>query len=188
MNNEEKKTNTLNDSSNAIVEEIEDVQDIKNDIMRYTNNKLSFLLCILAIIFSVANFLICYKVNSTATSTDAITNFKLGFDLLINVILIIALFLLAEKTKAYNKKSSYYCIGLGVFQVARIFFIPLSYYLAHIDYVNSTDTAYGLDIGGFIWCIILLLLSAASLVGAALINLKKCKTLDEHLTKIGAKK
>ncbi len=176
MNNEEKKTDFISES-----EEIEDVKDIKDDILRYTNNKLSYWLCLLAIVFNVANFLICYKVNSNQSSS--ITNYKLGFDLLINVILIIAFFLLAEKTKAYNKKSSYYCIGFGAFQIVRIFFIPLSYYLTNLD---VSETAYGLDVGSFIWCIVLLVCSSASLIAAALINLKKCDTLNKHLKKIGA--
>lgn len=183
MNNEEKKTDFISES-----EEIEDVKDIKDDILRYTNNKLSYWLCLLAIVFNVANFLICYKVNSTASSSSSITNYKLGFDLLINVILIIAFFLLAEKTKAYNKKSSYYCIGFGAFQIVRIFFIPLSYYLTNVNFNNPdvSETAYGLDVGSFIWCIVLLVCSSASLIAAALINLKKCDTLNKHLKKIGA--
>lgn len=181
MNNEEKKIDSINES-----EEIEDVQDIKDDILRYTNNKLSYWLCILAIVFNVANFLICYKVNST--QSISITNFRLGIDLLINVVLIIAFFLLAEKTKAYNKKSSYYCIGLGAFQIVRIFFIPLSYFITNMNYNNPDviETAYGLDIVGFIWCIVLLVCSAASLTAAAIINLIKCDTLNKHLKKIGA--
>ncbi len=170
MNNEE-----LNE-----IEEVEDVKDIKNDILRYTTNKLSFLLCILAIVFSVANFLIIYKTNSAATNTDQIANFKLGLDLLINVILIIVFFLLAEKTKAYKKNASYVCFGLAGVQVLRIFFLPLSYYLAYVD-----TGVYGITLVGFIWCIVLLLCSAASLVGAALINLKKYNTLQDHLKKIG---
>lgn len=166
-----------------IVDEVEDVTDIKNDILRYTTNKLSYWLCILAIVFNVANFLICYKINSAAAATDKIANFLLGLDLLVNVILIIVFFLLAEKTKAYKKEASYVCIGLAVVEVARIFIIPLSYYLAYVE-----TGSYGLDLIGFIWCIVLLILAAASLVGAALINLKKYNTLQDHLKKIGENK
>lgn len=48
------------------------------------------------------------------------------------------------------------------------------------------ETAYGLDIVGFIWCIVLLVCSALSLTAAAIINLMKCDTLNKHLKKIGA--
>ena len=64
--------------------------------MRYKNNGLSFWLCMLAIVFDVAMFLIIY------TTSSCTPNFELGLDLLINVLFLLAAFLTAEKTKAYK--------------------------------------------------------------------------------------
>ena len=69
-------------------------KDIKIDIMRYKANQSSFLLCILAIVLNVAMFLIVYK------ETNCVPSYLLGIDLIINVVFMLAAFLIAEKTKA----------------------------------------------------------------------------------------
>ena len=159
------------------------LHELHSDIMRYKNNSLSFWLCILAIVFNVAMFLIIYKdINCTP-------NVQLGIDLLINIIIMLAIFLLAEKTKTYNKRSGYFTIGLGAIEILRIFWIPLQYFLNYLSYINAPnhDTysgTIGLETGKFIWCCALLILAGLCLIYAGVECILKNKRLEEHLNNL----
>lgn len=156
------------------------LHELHSDIMRYKNNSASFWLCILAIVFNVAMFLIIYK------TTNCTPNVQLGIDLMINIIVLLAAFLIAEKTKAYNKKGAYFSIGLGVVEILRIFWIPLFYFTKYMEYLKVEDKGsysgiVGLDPNGFTWCCILLTAAGVSLIFAGVICLVKGKRLNEHL-------
>lgn len=157
-----------------------ELYDLRSDIMRYKKNSASFWLCILAIIFDVAMFLIIYK------ETNCVPNWALGIDLVLNIVIILAFFLTAEKTKAYSVSGSKTSYVLGVIQVVRIFWIPLTYfkeYLSCMEQINAGAeiVATGLNTGKFIWCFVLLVLSGLSSVFAGIICQKKAKRLQEHL-------
>ena len=141
-------------------------EEIKTDIMRYKNNGTSFWLSILAIIADVVMFVIIYK------RKECVPDFQMGFDLLINVIYMLAVFLIAEKTKAYNKKASYAAFIVAAIQIARIFWIPL-------NYLNN-----GLTVVQFWGCVGLIVLSAISLVAAGIVAIVKNNKLEAHLQKL----
>ena len=174
-------------------------QEIKTDIMRYKTNGLSFWLCMLAIVFNVAMFLIIY------TTSSCVPNFELGLDLLINVLFLLAAFLTAEKTKAYNKKAGYAALAIGAVEVIRIFWIPLKYFNlwkqwsvqvaeAKANYLAQGMTleemapllpvVNGLNSGQFTWCVILLILACLSMVGAGIVSILKANKLQAHLAKL----
>ena len=145
-------------------------QEIKTDIMRYKNNGTSFWLSILAIIADVVMFIIIYK------KKECVPDFQMGFDLLINVIYMLAVFLIAEKTKAYSKKASYAAFIVAAIQIARIFWIPL-------NYLNN-----GLTVVQFGWCVGLIVLSAVSLIVAGIVAINKNQRLEVHLKMLEEKR
>ena len=156
------------------------LHELHSDIMRYKTNTASFWLCILAIVCNVAMFLIIYK------TTNCTPNVQLGIDLLINVLVLLAAFLIAERTKAYNKNGAYGAIGLGVVEILRIFWIPLFYFTKYMEYLKVEDKGsytgiIGLDPNGFTWCCILLTAAGVSLIFAGIICLAKGKRLQDHL-------
>lgn len=161
-----------------------ELYDLRTDIMRYKKNSASFWLCILAICFDVAMFLIIYK------DANCVPNWALGIDLLINIIMILAFFLTAEKTKAYTLNGGYTAYVLGVIQIARIFWIPLTYF---IEWVNRQGeiaanpdanlSSIGLSSTKFIWCVALLIASAVASIIAGYICNAKHKRLEEHFKK-----
>ncbi len=156
------------------------LHELHSDIMRYKNNTASFWLCILGIVCNVAMFLIIYK------TTNCTPNVQLGIDLLINVLVLLAAFLIAERTKSYNKKGAYGAIALGTVEVLRIFWIPLYYFNKYMEYLKVEDKGsytgvIGLDPNGFTWCCILLTAAGVSLIFAGVICLIKEKRLEEHL-------
>lgn len=174
-------------------------EEIKTDIMRYKNNGLSFWLCMLAIIFNVAMFLIIY------TTRSCTSDYALGIDLLVNVVFMLAAFLAAEKTKAYNKTAGYVAIGLGAIEIARIFWIPLKYYKMWIGWSEKVavlkeqllaqgktpeqmapllPTVEGLSNVQFTWCVVLLVLTCLSLIAAGVVAIIKANKLNAHLAKL----
>ena len=178
-------------------------QEIKTDIMRYKTNGLSFWLCILAIVFDVAMFLIIY------TTSSCVPNFELGLDLLINVLFLLAAFLTAEKTKAYNKKAGYAALAIGAVEVIRIFWIPLKYFNlwkqwsvqvaeAKAKYLAQGMTleemapllpvVNGLNSTQFTWCVVLLILACLSMIGAGIVAILKANKLQAHLAKLQEKR
>ena len=175
-------------------------KEIKTDIMRYKNNGASFWLCMLAIILDCVMFVVIYK--TKACTAD----YQLGFDLLVNVIFLLAVFLVAEKTKAYNKIAGYTAFGLGAIQIARIFWIPLRYFKMYLKWSEEAEAikaanpdktpeqlltmipaTQGLEPKKFIICISLLAASCVSLVVAGIIALSKQRRREAHLNKLKEK-
>jgi hypothetical protein len=177
-------------------------EEIKTDIMRYKTNGISFWLCMLAIVFNVAMFLIIY------TTKSCTSDYELGIDLLVNVIFLLAVFLTAEKTKAYNKTAGFCAIGLGVVEIIRIFWIPTKYHNMWLvwneeakavtealtaqgktpeEIATSLPILSGLNNGQFTWCIILLVAACLSLVAAGVVAIIKSNKLSAHLAKLEEK-
>ena len=167
--------------------------------MRYKPNGASFWLCMLAIIFNVAMFIIIY------TTKSCTSDWQLGIDLLVNVIFMLAAFLTAEKTKAYKSSAGYVAMGLGAIEILRIFWIPLKYYKMYLVWneevkvmteklISEGKTAEeiaillprisGLETGQFTWCIVLLVAACLALVAAGVIAILKSRKLKAHLAKL----
>ena len=151
-------------SNNENIRTEKELYDIKSDILRYTTNKWGFTFPILAIVLDVAMFLIIY------TEKNCVPDFQLGIDLLVNVIFLLAAFLLAEKMKVYNKQSAYLSFVVAAIQVLRILWIPLNYLLLG-----------GLLAGQFIACCVLLVTSGLCLVAGGIITIFKSNRLEKHL-------
>lgn len=163
-------------------------QEIKTDIMRYKNNGTSFWLSILAIIADVVMFIIIYK------RKECVPDFQMGFDLLINVIYMLAVFLIAEKTKAYSKKAAFAAFIIAAIQIARIFWLPLNYYNYHLEYLRyqageiADYTCIGLTFSQFLWCVGLIVVSAGCLVVAGIVAINKNQRLEVHLKMLEEKR
>ena len=177
-------------------------EEIKTDIMRYKTNGISFWLCMLAIVLNVAMFLIIY------TTKSCTSDFELGIDLLVNVIFMLAVFLTAEKTKAYNKNAGFFAIGIGLVEILRIFWIPVKYHKMWLVWseetklITETLTAQGktpeeiatslpilsgLNNVQFTWCIILLVAACLALIAAGIVAIIKSNKLSAHLAKLEEK-
>ncbi|MBQ4060918.1 MAG: hypothetical protein IJD46_02705 [Bacilli bacterium] len=165
-------------------------KDIHIDIMRYKANQSSFLLCVLAIVLNVAMFLLIY------TETNCVPNYLLGIDLIINVVFMLAAFLIAEKTKAYSTMGGVAAIILAAIEIGRIFFIPTMYYGSHLLYLEAVEEAeatgqvleytgiIGLGHSQFTWCLVLMVGAAVSLLVAGIITIDKSDKLKAHLKRI----
>lgn len=152
-------------------------RDIETDIMKYKNNKASFLLCILAIILDVIMFLSFYE------TTSCVPNFEMGIDLIVNVLFLLACFLGAEKNKVYDKKWAIILFIIAGLQILRIFWIPTKYFNIWLK-----DNKLGLSMAKYIFTNIMLILSSVSLVFSGVITLFKHKRLEDYNNKFEERK
>lgn len=148
---------------------------IKKDRMRYTRNKLSSSLVIVAILFDVFFFVSIYK-------SDVGTfyyNIIIGASIIYNLVFMLLAFLSSEGVKEYNEKYSYLLIVLGIIQFVRIFIIPFK---AHntIVVVSSVERRV-MESGQFVRCIVYLVLSALCLLSSAIIGIIRSRELKEYL-------
>lgn len=170
-NNESKELNKfVPGAEKAVVTKIENIQ---SDMLRYRPNKLGFLLAILAIVFNAIMFFNLYE-------TQAVTpDILLGVNIVSNILFMLAAFLLAEKCKAYDIKSGYITIGLGVVEIIRIFITPLRYLLKHNQ--TGTEVAVGIAAGQFTFVTIMMVLAAICLIGAGVLTIIRGRQLLIHL-------
>lgn len=151
---------------------------IKRDRLRFTKNKLSANLTLLAIVLNALYFVSIYK-------TDVGTYYYkliIGVSVVYNLLFMLAAFLASEGVKAYKVGYSYLLIGLGIGQVVRIFIIPFQAKSAELVVNGAETTAMGN--GQFIRLCAYLVVSAALCVFAALINLSKAHTLASRQAEI----
>ena len=153
---------------------------IQRDRMRFIKNSLSSNLAILGILFNVFYFVSLYK-------SDVGTyyyNYLIGISIVYNLVFMLAVFLSSEGVKNYKRGYSYLLIALGVFQAVRIFIIPMR---AHgtTTIVNGESVVVMQD-AQFIRILVYLIVSAACLIGSAVVNFIRCNELEAHLKTLDA--
>ena len=153
-----------------------DDRSVQLDRMRYTKNTTSSRLALLAIAFDVLFFISIYK-SDVGTYYYTMT---IGGSIIYNLIFLLAAFLCSEGVKKYQTVYSWVMIVLGIFQIARIFIIPMD---AHRTIINSEPVMGNAQ---FIFTVVCLALSAACLFAGAVINLKKSRALSAHLASLQA--
>ena len=152
-----------------------DVQTIAKDRMRYTNDKFSSMLAILAIVFDCLYFVSIYQ-------SDVGTfyyNWLIGVSIVYNLIFLLAAFLASESVK--NRKTGYsgILIVLGVVQIARIFILPAQAHAATV-LVNGVETVVMGD-KQYLYCVACLAISAVCCIVAALVSAKNNKILADYM-------
>ncbi len=141
------------DQENATLEAVDEVETVLNpkkdplsvraknyfnpegihlEMLRYRANKTSYKLGLLAAVFLAVGFCAFYS----GTELTAVENFKffgsstpgpwLGIDIVINILMLLFMLFSAMRMKDYSVQMGGVSIGLGVFQIVRIFLLPLS--------------------------------------------------------------
>lgn len=167
----------------------------KTEIMHYKANKISANLDLLAIVLNALMFLHIYGISA------CVSDLLLGIDLIINIVFMLFAFLCSENQKKYDINAGYISIGLGLIELARIFFIPFKYhnqyvsetnelYQAYLDSIAGAtgevapfvNTAKGLPTGDFTYVVILMAIASAFLIGAGIICILKTNRLRKFLS------
>lgn len=154
---------------------------IKRDRLRFTKNKLSANLTLLAIAFNVLYFISLY-------STDVGTyyyNVMIGVSVVYNLLFMLISFLSSEGVKSYKLGYSFVLIGIGAAQIVRIFIMPLQAKNAQVEVAGVNRPA--MEDGQFIWVLICLVASAALCVIAGVINFFKTRALESYQAELDKK-
>lgn len=153
---------------------------IRLDRMRFTKNKTSANLALLAILFDVCFFISIYE-------TDVGTyyyNILVGVSILYNLIFMLAAFLASEGVKNYKLGYAWLMAALGIGQIIRIFIYPMRAHSAVVT-VQDVSTAVMTD-AQFTRTILYLCLSAACLLVGAVIGVRRSRALAAHVAALDA--
>ena len=155
-----------------------EVQTIAKDRMRYTKDKFSSMLAILAIVFDCLFFVSIYQ-------SDVGTfyyNWLIGVSIVYNLVFLLAAFLASESVK--NRKTGYsgILVVLGVIQIARIFILPAQAHAATV-LVNGVETVVMGD-KQYLYCVACLVISAVCCIVAAVVSAKNNKILADYMKTI----
>lgn len=156
-------------------------RQIQRDRMRFTKNKLSANLAILAILFNVFYFVSVYK----SDVGSYYYNILIGASIVYNLLFMLAVFLSSEGVKNYKIGYSYLLCVVGILQIVRIFVIPMRAHGA-VVVIGGEEVPAMLD-GQFIRLVIYLVVSAVCLLASAAINYSKCRALEAHMKTLEGK-
>ena len=149
--------------------------NVKKDRLRFTKNKLSANLILLAI---VANALYFVSVYSSDVGSYYYKIF-IGASIVYNLVFMLAAFLSSEGSKSYKIGYSYVSIILGILQTVRIFYIPMNALNEPTPVVDSQIPTV-MASGQFWYITVCLCISAALLILAGIIGIIKTTALNSY--------
>ena len=156
-------------------------RNIKVDRMRYTKDKTSSLLILLAIVLDALYFISIYK-------TDVGTyyyNWVIGASIVYNLLFLLMAFLASEGVK--NRKTGYtgMLIGLGIMQFVRIFYLPAKAHVATVEI--QKEIVRVMEDGQYYIVVTLLAVSGVLCIAGAIISHINNKTLADFNRAMGHK-
>jgi hypothetical protein len=165
-------------------------QLIVADISRYKKNKLGANLALLGLVFNCLYFMLIYAYKQSRLEDGAFTKFcsiDIGFSVLLTLVSLLAAFLASEGVKAYDKRYCIVLLVLAVFQILRIFYLPLYAVkngLLTVNYFGLEETTPGVNGIEFAILVIYLCASAACFVASAVISYIKITQLNNHIAAV----
>lgn len=98
------------------------------DRMRYQNNSTGYSLTFAGMFFFIWSLFTSINYSLFTGLADEVRvkpDFNIGLDITVSIVLILVIFLAAEKVKAYSIKWSYGLMIVSLINIARIFYVPL---------------------------------------------------------------
>ena len=155
-----------------------DVQLIQKDRMRYTKDKFSANLVILAIVFDCLYFVSLYQ---SDVGTYYYT-WMIGVSVVYNLVFLLAAFLASESVKNRRTGYSVVLIALGLVQIARIFILPAQAHAA-TALVNGVEVPV-MDDKQYLYVVVCLILSGICCLVAAVTSARNNKILADYMRTI----
>ncbi len=159
-----------------------DDKQIRRDILRYSKNKTSSGLAILAIVFNVFYFVSIYKSDVGNYYYTWLT----GVSIIFNLVFMLTVFLCSEGVKNYKLGYAVTLIVVGAVQFARTQIIPKKAMQAVVT-LNDVETAV-MTVGQHTRILIYLIVSGTLLIAAGIIGISKTMTLNAYNKELEAKK
>lgn len=143
---------------------------IQNDIMRYKKNKFASSLALLGLVCGCVYFMVLY---AQVKNNDYYYKWSIAFDVIYNLVFLLATFLCSEKVKNYDRSMFYVQIVIGLAQIARIFWLPLGG-------LNNNAIAFGT----FIAMAVALGASGTLIIVSAVLGFIRSKSVEEFKKKL----
>lgn len=150
-------------------------QLIKKDRMRFTKDKTSANLVLLAIVLDALYFVSIYK----SDVGSYYYTWVIGASIVYNLVFLLAAFLASEGVK--NRQWGYSAVLalIGLMQIVRIFYLPAKAHAATV--VVSGQELVVMGDGQYIYVVACLAVSAVCCIAAAVNSYKNNKTLAEYM-------
>lgn len=147
---------------------------IKKDRLRYSKNKLSSNLTLLAIVFNALYFVSIYK----SDVGSYYYSYIMGISVVYNLLFMLIAFLASEGVKSYKLNYSYVLAALGLGQIVRIFILPID--AKNTVITLSQESQQVMQDGQFMRVCFYLLASAALCILAGITAFIKTRTLTSY--------
>ena len=161
---------------------VENMDDafVKKDRMRFTKNKLSSGLALLALALDVLYFISLYSSDvGHPERGQYYYNIRIAISIIYNLLFLLIVFLCSEGVKNYIRGYHYVLLFMGLFQFVRIFIYP--WQALHFPVtIEGGGTVMAMENAQFIRICIYLGLSGLCCVIAAIVGLSKCRSLENH--------
>lgn len=154
---------------------------IKKDRLRYSKNKLSSNLTLLAIVLNALYFVCIYRSDVGSYYYTVL----IGASVVYNLLFMLIAFLCSEGVKSYKLNYSFILMALGVGQIVRIFIIPMSAKTTEITLNQQTMMVMQDD--QFLRVCIYLIGSAALCIIAGVTAFIKTRTLTSYQAELDKK-
>lgn len=158
-----------------------DVAVIKKDRLRYSKNKLSSNLTLLAIVLNALYFVSIYK----SDVGSYYYSYMIGISVVYNLLFMLTAFLCSEGVKSYKLNYSFVLVALGIAQLVRIFILPLDAKNTEINLGETVETV--MQDAQFTRICIYLIASAALCIIAGVTAFIKTRTLTSYQAELDKK-
>ena len=153
----------------------------KRDIMRFTKDKRSANLVILAIVFDCLYFVSLYQ----SDVGSWYYTWMIGASIVYNLLFLLIAFLSSESVKSRKSGYSGILIGIGVMQFVRMFYLPAKAHEAVV--VVSGVELKAMEDGQYTYVLVCLALSGLCCIAAAVNSYINNKNLAEHMRTLDIK-
>ncbi len=167
----------------------ENDQIVLNDISRFKTNKSASNLILLSLVFGCLYFLVMYAQCAGDLRATFYENGKnvytiqMGVSVILNLVVLLAVFYSSIKIKNYSKIYCYVAGVVGIVQIVRIFVYPLQTYRKHLAAaLGAGNRLFGIAV--FLTLVIMLVLSAACLIGGAVMGYIKAMQRENFIKQI----
>ncbi len=148
---------------------------IRMDRMRYTKDKLSSTLVLLAIVLDVFYFVSLYE----SDIGSYYYNWTIGASVVYNLIFLLGAFLASEGVKSRQKGYLPTLVVLGVMQIVRIFFLPLKASVAFIEVAGEKVDVMSQQ--QFVFIVVCLVLSGICCIAAGVCSTINNANLERYM-------
>lgn len=161
-----------------MTQEALDLQQTKLDRMRYTKDKTSANLIILAIVLDCLYFVSIYQSNKG----NFYYEWFIGASIIYNLLFLLTAFLASEGVKSRRNGYTGALLFIGVMQFVRIFYLPAKAHNAVVELGGEAIDV--MSNGQYIYVVVCLAISGACCLAAAVNSYLNCKKLAEYMKTI----